>query len=193
MLTRGKVAGHNGIITEIVKNLRARALEILTKISNETLEEQKMPEKWEVGILLPIFKKEDYRGCTIYWVLSIQRITLKLNKRNSKNIVHPYQKSTWTISELFRKDWGYKTTYLLWNSRENLAKNIYVSLADIEQTSQVKWCGTPWCKEGRTKDYEKTLTVCMITQRIMSNCKIKGSAKPNPLQRSDGRHNARKK
>lgn len=80
-LKRGKAAGHDRITPEMLKGLGKIGMEILTDLYNKIWHEEKIPEDWEVGIILPIHKKGDNRECTNYRGITLLSVALKVYER----------------------------------------------------------------------------------------------------------------
>ena len=55
MLKRGKEVGHDDITVEMLQNMGENALEMLTGLINKIWEEDRIPNDWEVGIVIPLF------------------------------------------------------------------------------------------------------------------------------------------
>ena len=81
LLKRGKTAGHDGITAEMLKNMGRNGVDMLTKLFNRIWQEEKIPEDWELGILMPIHKKGDQRECSNYRGITILSTVLKVYER----------------------------------------------------------------------------------------------------------------
>ena len=57
MLKRGKAAGHDQITGEMLKNIGENELQLLNYLFNWVMTEKRLPDDWEIGIILPLFKK----------------------------------------------------------------------------------------------------------------------------------------
>ena len=66
MLKRGKAAGNDNITAETLQNMGENGLEMLTELFNKIWEEEWVPKDWEVGIVIPLFKKGNISNCTNY-------------------------------------------------------------------------------------------------------------------------------
>lgn len=80
-LKRGKAAGHDSLTSEMIKNMQENGMEVLTRLFNRIWNEQKIPEEWEIGILLPIHKKGDNRVCNNYRGITLLSVMLKTYER----------------------------------------------------------------------------------------------------------------
>lgn len=80
-LKKGKSAGHDNITGEMLQNLGEKGIRVLTKICNKAWSEGKIPRDWEIGIILPIFKKGDKRECKNYRGITLSSIPLKVYER----------------------------------------------------------------------------------------------------------------
>ena len=61
MLKRGKAAGHDNITADM---LQENGLEMLAELFNKTWEEERISKNWEVGLVIPLFKKGDISNCS---------------------------------------------------------------------------------------------------------------------------------
>uniref|UniRef100_A0A1Y1M3Z3 Reverse transcriptase domain-containing protein n=1 Tax=Photinus pyralis TaxID=7054 RepID=A0A1Y1M3Z3_PHOPY len=80
-LKRGKAVGHDGVSTEMVKNLGREGMEVVTALYNKVWLEEQIPKDWEIGILMPIYKKGDKRDCTNYRGITMTCILAKVYER----------------------------------------------------------------------------------------------------------------
>ena len=48
----------------MLQNMGENALEMLTKLCSKIWEEERIPKDWEVGIVIPLFKKGDISNCS---------------------------------------------------------------------------------------------------------------------------------
>ena len=80
-LKRGKAAGHDNITAKMLQNLGEKGLELLTKLFNKIWEEEKIPKDWEVGIIIPLYKKGDSKECDSYRGITLLSTVLKVYER----------------------------------------------------------------------------------------------------------------
>lgn len=80
-LKRGKAAGHDNITGEMLKNMGGKGVQLLTKICNMAWEEGRVPKDWEVGVIVPIYKKGDRRDCNNYRGITLLSIASKVYER----------------------------------------------------------------------------------------------------------------
>lgn len=80
-LKNGKAAGHDRITAEMIKKLGELGKNLLLEVINRAWEERKIPEDWEVGVIMPIFKKGDKRDCGNYRGITLLSIAAKLYER----------------------------------------------------------------------------------------------------------------
>ena len=66
MLKRGEAAEHDNITAEMLQNMGENGFEMLTELFNKIWEEERIPKDWEVGIVIPLFKKGDISNCSNY-------------------------------------------------------------------------------------------------------------------------------
>ncbi|WVZ50242.1 hypothetical protein U9M48_001516 [Paspalum notatum var. saurae] len=78
----GKAVGPDAIPIEVWRCLGDIAFVWLTKLFNQILRSNKMPEEWRRSILVPIFKnKGDIQSCTNYRGIKLMSHTMKLWER----------------------------------------------------------------------------------------------------------------
>ncbi|KAF7655893.1 hypothetical protein LDENG_00048720, partial [Lucifuga dentata] len=78
----GKAVGPDDIPVEVWKCLGEVAVEFLTRLFNEILESERMPEEWRRSVLVPIFKnKGDVQSCGNYRGIKLMSHTMKLWER----------------------------------------------------------------------------------------------------------------
>ena len=56
-------------------------LEMLTVLFNKIWEEERIPKDWEVGIVIPLFKKGDTSNCSNYRGITLLSVVLKVYER----------------------------------------------------------------------------------------------------------------
>jgi len=98
-LKTNKVPGEDDITTELIKNASRELNEKLHVLICKIWRDEKMPNDWKVGLIVPLFKKgdkmksENCRGITVlnvaYKILS--SIILELLKEYSKEILGEHQ------------------------------------------------------------------------------------------------------
>lgn len=54
---RGKATGHDNITGEMLKNMGDSELKFLIKLFNKNLNDKAIPQNWEMGVILPVYKK----------------------------------------------------------------------------------------------------------------------------------------
>ncbi|XP_030766848.1 uncharacterized protein LOC115890687 [Sitophilus oryzae] len=137
MLKKGKAAGHDNITGEMLKNLGESAVTVFTDLLNKIINEEEVPRDWELGIILPIFKKGDkttcvYRGITLLSIPSkvFERILEQRLKGDTDELLDQAQSD-------FRKGRSVQDhIFTLKQMAERIkvtGKNIYVAFLDIEK------------------------------------------------------------
>jgi len=94
-----KAPGEDDIIAELIKNASQELKKRLHALICKIWRDEKMPDNWKVGLIIPLFKKgdkmkgENYRGITVlnvtYKILS--SIILERLKEYSEEILGCYQ------------------------------------------------------------------------------------------------------
>lgn len=136
LLKRGKAAGHDGITSEMLKNLGAKSIEKLTLLFNKMYTEKRIPKKWELGIILPLHKKGDNRDCSNYRGITILSTVLKVYERILENRLKSIIETQLEESQsAFRK--GRSVQDHIFTLRQLIEKNnksnIYVAFLDIQK------------------------------------------------------------
>ena len=81
-MKRGKAVGPDDIPTEAWSCLGELAVDFLTRLFNNILATEKMPEEWRQSILVPIFKnKGDAQSCNNYRGIKLMSHSMKLWER----------------------------------------------------------------------------------------------------------------
>lgn len=136
VLKRGKAAGHDGITSEMLKLLGTKGIEKLNLLFNMIYAERRIPTKWEVGILLPLFKKGDSGVCSNYRGITILSTVLKVYERilekRLKNKIDCHLEES---QSAFRKGRGVQDH--IFTVRQLIEKdnrnNLYVAFLDLEK------------------------------------------------------------
>lgn len=71
MLVSGKAPGVDEIRPEMLKALNINGLSWLTCIFNVAWRTGTVPVYWQTGLVVPIFKKGDWRVCSNYWGITL--------------------------------------------------------------------------------------------------------------------------
>jgi len=78
----GKATGPDNIPIEALRACEKGGIAVLTKLFNEILREEKMPEAWREKVVVPIFKgKGDIQDCSNYRGIKLMSHTMKLWER----------------------------------------------------------------------------------------------------------------
>lgn len=130
-LKNGKAPGNDKITTEMVKNMGEEGRQFLLEILNKIWEEEKIPSDWELGLIVPIFKKGDNKDCNNYrgitLLSTINKIYEHILEKRLRLVIEPKliesqsgfrkgrstQDHVFTIKEIINKSqMSGKTTYL---------------------------------------------------------------------------------
>lgn len=77
----GKAPGHDNITSEMIKYAGEYGKEKLRLVLNKALESEKVPQDWQTGIIIPIYKKGDSRECANYRGITLLSVVGKLYAR----------------------------------------------------------------------------------------------------------------
>ena len=78
----GKAMGPDGIPVEVWKSLGEEGVDMLLDLLQNIFEQEKMPEEWMNGVILPIFKeKGGIQDCGNYIVIKMISHTMKIWER----------------------------------------------------------------------------------------------------------------
>lgn len=92
-LKNGKSPGQDKITSEMLKNMGENGRTTLLKILNKAWKEEDCPKDWEVGMILPIFKKGDQKNCNNYRGIVLlstgRKIYEHILNEKLKNIIEP--------------------------------------------------------------------------------------------------------
>ena len=81
-MKNGKAVGPDNIPIEAWKSLGRQGIEVLTKLFNQILSCEKMPEEWRKSILVPVYKnKGDAQDCGNYRGIKLMNHVMKLWER----------------------------------------------------------------------------------------------------------------
>ena len=81
-MKHGKAVGPDDIPIEAWKVLGDRGVNLLTKLFNQILETEEMPEEWRKSILVPIYKNMgDNQNCSNYRGIKLMSHSMKLWER----------------------------------------------------------------------------------------------------------------
>lgn len=80
-LKRGKAPGWDKITSEMIMTMGDKAMRMLLKIYQKAWEEEQIPKDWEVGLILPIYKKGDTRKCDNYRGITLLGTALKIYEK----------------------------------------------------------------------------------------------------------------
>lgn len=77
-MKNGKSPGHDRITGEMLKQMGKQGTKAFLKMFNKIWNEEIIPKDWEVGQIVPIFKKGDRKTCSNYRGITLLSIPLKL-------------------------------------------------------------------------------------------------------------------
>ena len=138
MLKRGKAAGYDESTPEMIQSLGERGLEILTELLNEVWREERVPREWEVGIVIPLFKKGDCNECGNYRGITLLSVVLKMYERILERRLRRILDQQLEESQSgFRKGRGTQDHIFplkqLLEKRHLQNKNLYLGFIDIQK------------------------------------------------------------
>jgi len=92
-LKSGKAAGVDEIRPEMLKALGIVGLEWLTRVFNVAWTTGRAPEDWQIGVVIPLFKKGDQRECSNYRGITLLSLPgksyAKVLEKRCREIVEP--------------------------------------------------------------------------------------------------------
>ena len=74
----GKAPGKDALRIEILKALPSQFLQVLVDFWNKVMENGQIPERWCMGIIIPIFKSGDKLNVNNYRVITLLPVIAKL-------------------------------------------------------------------------------------------------------------------
>lgn len=77
----GKSAGHDKITPEMIKYSGEEGYNILQLVYNKIWQTGKVPKDWELGVVIPIYKKGDKRNCNNYRGITLLSVAAKTFER----------------------------------------------------------------------------------------------------------------
>lgn len=80
-LKNGKAPGHDTITSEMLKNMGRNGTEMLLCVCNRAWTDEEIPEDWQRGIILPIYKSGDRRECSNYRGITLLSTALKIYEK----------------------------------------------------------------------------------------------------------------
>ncbi len=137
-LKSGKAAGVGEIRPEMLKSLNSGGINWLTRICRVVWKTGKAPIDWQIGIVVPIFKKGDQKECSNYrgiTLLSLPgKVFARIIERRCRDIVEPNIQETqcgfragrgttdqiFTLQQILEKSWEF-------------AKPVYTLFIDLEK------------------------------------------------------------
>ena len=121
----GKAAGEDEIRPEMLKALTGEGILWLTRVCQFARKLGKTPRDWQIGVIIPIFKKGERKQCTNYKGISLLslpgKVYAKCLERKCREIVEskledgqcgfrPGRSTTdqiFTLKQIFEKSWEY--------------------------------------------------------------------------------------
>ncbi|XP_031339654.1 uncharacterized protein LOC116168122 [Photinus pyralis] len=103
-IKNNKAPGHDKITGEMIKNMGFSGKELLRAIYTKAWEEERVPQDWEIGVIVPVHKKGDNKDCNNYRGITLISTVMKIYEQilNKKLTVSTEQTLTDTQSG-FRK------------------------------------------------------------------------------------------
>lgn len=84
-MKHGKSPGHDKITTEMIKKMGIEGKNILLTMYNKIFKEEKIPKDWELGQIVPIYKKGNNKQCSNYRGITLLSVPLKIYERILEN------------------------------------------------------------------------------------------------------------
>jgi hypothetical protein len=157
-IKNGKAAGHDGITAEMIKHLGGNGTQILLKIFRKAWAEGKIPHDWEIGVLIPIYKKGDRLDCNNYRGTTLLSVVAKTYERILEKRLRREIEEQMTDSQSgFRK--GHSIQDHIFTIKESIYKTIqknselYLGFIDLEKAFDRIPRGKVWeCLEKKGID-----------------------------------------
>ena len=94
-----KAPGEDDIIEDLIKNARQELKKRLHALMCKIWRDEKMPDDWKIGLIVPLFKKGDKTKCENYQAIILLNVTYKTQstvilerlKEYSEEILGEYQ------------------------------------------------------------------------------------------------------
>jgi Reverse transcriptase (RNA-dependent DNA polymerase)/Endonuclease-reverse transcriptase len=137
-LKNGKAPGEDKITTEMAKNMGEKGTCMLLEIMNRAWREEKVPNEWQLGLIVPIYKAGDSKICNNYRGVTLLSTVTKLYERilenRLRNIVDPsltqsqsgFRKGRSTMDHVF-------TIKEIITKAQNRGEDIYMGFVDLEK------------------------------------------------------------
>lgn len=77
-MKNGKSPGHDRITVEMVKKMGEKGKKVLLDLYNKIWTMEEMPSEWEIGQIVPIYKKGDNKQCSNYRGIMLLSVPLKI-------------------------------------------------------------------------------------------------------------------
>lgn len=138
MLKRGKAAGHDKITAEMIQNMGGKGYKLLTELYNKIWLGERIPEDWEIGIVVPLFKKGDSKDCNNYRGITLLSTMLKIYERilerRLRNILDSQLEESQSSFRRGRSSQDHVfTVRQLIEKRRLQGKNLYLAFVDIQK------------------------------------------------------------
>lgn len=137
-MKNGKAPGYDKITAEMIKNMGERGTQKLLEIFNKVWEEEKIPKDWEIGLIVPIYKKGDNKDCNNYRGITLLSTIMKLfEKIMEKRLRKEIEPKLTEAQSGFRK--GRSTQDHVFTIKEIIkrtlsrAKTVYLAFMDMEK------------------------------------------------------------
>lgn len=86
-MKNGKASGPGDVAAEMLKNGTIKLNEMITKLLNKCINENKVPKEWKMGFMSSIFKKGDPRKCENYRGITVTSTFSRLYGRVLRDLV----------------------------------------------------------------------------------------------------------
>ncbi|KAK3539613.1 hypothetical protein QTP70_010573 [Hemibagrus guttatus] len=98
-LLGGKAPGVDEICPEYLKSLDVVGLSCLTRLCNIAWRSGTVPLDWATGVVIPFFKKGDWRVCSNYRGITLLSLTGKVYSRVLERRVRPVLEGSWEFAQ----------------------------------------------------------------------------------------------
>lgn len=138
IIKKGKSAGDDGVTSEMIKCLGEKGVQLLADVCKKAWTEKRVPCDWQVGVIVPIYKKGDRMNCQNYRGITLLSIAGKVYERIIEKRLRKYVESDIADSQSgFRKGHSIQdhifTLKQMINKTLQKGTELYIAFIDLEK------------------------------------------------------------
>lgn len=190
-LKNGKAPGSDRITTEMIKYMGESGTQLCLKVLNTVWQEEKIPIEWEMGLIMPIFKKGDNRNCNNYrGITLLSTLTKVLEKIIEKRLRWKIEPTLSEVQSGFRK--GRCTQDHVFTIKEITSriierkKTAYLAFIDMEKAFDRVPRAKIWKCLRKREVSNKLIKVAKSLYKRTRNCVISKNLKSEPFITNEG-------